>query len=420
MAKIKTKLKTSLQPKNSRKMTRITKISSKCKSSPLSIKKRAVLSKKRLLSSVAIKNRFFSSEEYIPVQRPQLRKSVNVEDSSLPDLSDKTRLRLMARDPNWIHVYWQIAPTTIETAQKDLGKSFNNARYVLRMHDVTCVEFNGRNANRTFDIEVNPKIQNWCVDSWQDNVSYCAQLGLSTDRGEFYPLAESNFVHTPRLSFSDRRDLMWLDVAPGTQKLPFILAGKSFVRKSTGQRRRYLTEDDIRAYYSRLFPVLRRILRKRLTTKRHGKKIRIGDVEFYDDDLLMSLTGNNKWFRKTFLGASEEMIEAGDVRGAGVGASESLTSMGGASEQTLKSRKFFFELGTELIVYGRTEPDAQVWHGNKQIPLRPDGTFSLRFALPDNGFIPLDFKAISHDQLELRKILTSGQRSKTNYETKLF
>ncbi|MFA6379347.1 MAG: DUF4912 domain-containing protein, partial [Candidatus Omnitrophota bacterium] len=147
-----------------------------------------------------------SQAEYIPVQKPQLRKYVNVDDSSLPDLSDKTRLRLMARDPNWIHAYWQVAPAKIQEAQRDLGKSFDNARYVLRMHDVTCVDFNGRNANRTFDIEVSPTAQSWCVDSWQDNVSYCAQIGLSTHSGEFYSLAESNFVHTPRSNFSDRRD----------------------------------------------------------------------------------------------------------------------------------------------------------------------------------------------------------------------
>jgi len=360
-----------------------------------------------------------SSAEYIPVQKPQLRKYVNVDDSSLPDLSDKTRLRLMARDPNWVHAYWRIAPATIQNAQKDLGKDFANARYVLRVHDVTCVDFNGRNANRTFDIEVKPEAKCWYIDSWQDNVSYCAQLGLSTRQGDFYPLAESNFVHTPRTSFSDRRDIMWLDVKPGAQKLPFVLTGKKVSRAYSGRRRQYLTEDDIRAYYSRLFPLLKRILRKRFK-RPLGQKVRIGDVEFFDDELFENIQGN-RWFRKILLGASEELIETGgEGKAAMIGASESLTSMGGASEQLGKKRQFFFELGTELIVYGRTEPTAQVWHGNKQIPLRPDGTFSLRFALPDDGFIPLDFKAISHDKIEVRTILTSGKRSKTKYETKLF
>ncbi len=376
----------------------------------------------RLTSPTSNKNIILapSSAEYIPVQKPKLRKYVNVEDSTLPDLSDKTRLKLIARDPHWVHAYWKVAPATMQEAEKNLGASFHQARHVLRMHDVTAIDFNGRNANRTFDIEVSPQAQAWYVDSWQDNVSYCAQLGLATEKGEFYPLAESNFVHTPRLSLSDRGDTMWMDVKPGSQKLPFVLTGKSRGRTFLGQRRRYLTEDDIRAYYSKLFPLLRRILGKRL--KRYGKNIRIGTIDDIEDseDFLMNLSGS-RWFRKILLGASEEMVESGEEgarRVGAIGASESLTSMGGASEQVGKKRKFFFELGTELIVYGRTEPDAEVWHGQKQIPLRPDGTFSMRFALPDDGFIPLDFKAIAHDKLELREILTSGKRSKTHYQTK--
>ena len=88
---------------------------------------------------------------------------------------------------------------------------------------------------------------------------------------------------------------------------------------------------------------------------------------------------------KKFLGASEFG-----------GASESFP---GASEQPYSGRKFFFEIGTELIVYGRTEPDAKVWWGDKKIELRPDGTFGMRLALPD-GRIPLGFTAVSGDNVE--------------------
>lgn len=48
-----------------------------------------------------------------------------------------------------------------------------------------------------------------------------------------------------------------------------------------------------------------------------------------------------------------------------------------------KERKFWLVLNTELIVYGATEPDAQVFIQNEPIQLRPDGTFTVRFALPD-------------------------------------
>ena len=62
-------------------------------------------------------------------------------------------------------------------------------------------------------------------------------------------------------------------------------------------------------------------------------------------------------------------------------------------------RGFWFNLNVELILYGATEPDAQVRIAGRQIRLRPDGSFSCRFALPD-GRYPLAVSAESGDGLE--------------------
>jgi hypothetical protein len=53
-------------------------------------------------------------------------------------------------------------------------------------------------------------------------------------------------------------------------------------------------------------------------------------------------------------------------------------SVGKGKEQD----KFFLEVWTEVILYGRTEADAHVTVEGKKIKLRPDGTFSFRYALP--------------------------------------
>lgn len=380
------------------KKTRVTKkIVRKAKVSAL--KKKTVLSKKIKVQPKIV-------PEYIPIQKPHLKKSVNVDDTTLPELNEESRLRLMARDPNWVHAYWHVSPEDEKEAKKNLGHKYEKSQKVLRMHDVTNVKFNGKNANRSFDIDVHPEAKNWYVDMWHDNVSYCAQFGLRTDEGEFYPLTDSNFVHTARSSYSDRSELIWMEVTPEACKKPFVMTGKS--GKGRGKYRWYLTEDDIRAYYANLFPLLRRILARRLRIFRK----KFGSVEL-DDDYLFNLH-KSRWSRKILLGASEEMFEIGEL-----GGSESITSRGG-SEREVKKRQFFFELGTELIVYGRTEPNAEVWHGDKKIALRPDGTFSMRLAFPDQGFIPLDFKAVSHDKLEVRTIFTSAKRAKTKYSTENF
>jgi hypothetical protein len=68
-------------------------------------------------------------------------------------------------------------------------------------------------------------------------------------------------------------------------------------------------------------------------------------------------------------------------REIGSGAVSSLASP--VKYQPPRQRKFWMVLNTELIVYGATEPDARVTIQGEPISLRPDGTFSLRFALPD-------------------------------------
>ena len=43
-------------------------------------------------------------------------------------------------------------------------------------------------------------------------------------------------------------------------------------------------------------------------------------------------------------------------------------------------------MNAELVIYGATEPSAQLTIGGRAIQLRPDGSFSFRFALPDGNY----------------------------------
>jgi hypothetical protein len=68
-----------------------------------------------------------------------------------------------------------------------------------------------------------------------------------------------------------------------------------------------------------------------------------------------------------------------------------------------RERKFWLVVNTELIVYGATEPDAKVRVQGREIKLRPDGTFSLRFSLPDGKQV-IPVQAESQDAMEERII----------------
>jgi hypothetical protein len=88
---------------------------------------------------------------------------------------------------------------------------------------------------------------------------------------------------------------------------------------------------------------------------------------------------------------------------SGVLASPGMASMASPVKRIPKERKFWLVVNTELIVYGATEPDAKVTVQGKEIKLRPDGTFSLRFALPDGKQV-IPVEATSSDQEEVRTI----------------
>ena len=93
---------------------------------------------------------------------------------------------------------------------------------------------------------------------------------------------------------------------------------------------------------------------------------------------------------------------AGGVWRKGIISSPGIASMASPVKKQAP-RSFWLEVNCELIVYGATEPDAKVTVQNKAIALRRDGTFTLRFALPDGKQV-IPVKAVSKDNLEERVI----------------
>ena len=96
---------------------------------------------------------------------------------------------------------------------------------------------------------------------------------------------------------------------------------------------------------------------------------------------------------------AQEMSSFGIMSSLGVssmGISSFSSPLGG-----LPSKGFWFMVNAELIIYGATEPDAEVTIGGRVIKLRPDGSFSYRFSLPD-GQYELPAVAIAYDKSDSR------------------
>jgi hypothetical protein len=75
-----------------------------------------------------------------------------------------------------------------------------------------------------------------------------------------------------------------------------------------------------------------------------------------------------------------------------------------------KGRGFWFNVNAELVIYGATERGAKLIVGGRAVALRPDGTFSFRFALPDGNY-DLPITAVAPDGQESRQADLSFRRA---------
>lgn len=112
-------------------------------------------------------------------------------------------------------------------------------------------------------------------------------------------------------------------------------------------------------------------------------------------------------------GASEQLAGPGGpgpqgaASPAGRPTNPSSLEVGLSSEAAVPSapeagRGFWFKVNAEVVIYGSTERDAKVTIDGRPVQLRPDGSFSFRFSLPDGAF-NLPIRAVAADGLDGRE-----------------
>ncbi len=258
---------------------------------------------------------------------------------SIPDSYGLDTIRLMVRDPSWMHSYWDITKERYYQALSALQlRHEEEAATILRVYDVTGSRWgdNGStdpdSANLFFDIFLDHNARNWYIKVEPD-CEYFVEIGLLSPHGAFVSMARSNVVKTPRAGMSNVIDEEWGTVGEQYYNEMYALSGGFDVGHSSLE--------------------LRQMLEERLRSE----------------------------------------IASGGV-----------SSFGGSPVKKQKNdRGFWFVLDTELIVYGATDPKATVTVQGKPVQLRPDGSFTLRFALPD-GVQTIDATALSPDKVEERTI----------------
>ncbi|MFB3907522.1 MAG: DUF4912 domain-containing protein [Candidatus Eisenbacteria bacterium] len=143
----------------------------------------------------------------------------------------------------------------------------------------------------------------------------------------------------------------------------------------------------------------------------------VSDVEWTTTqeqfEKIYALSGGHAIGRSSFEAGEELRAPMQEAMFSGMLGSMNIGSgaMGGAR----RPRSFWFQLDTELVVYGATEPDAQVTVQGRPVALRPDGTFSVRFQLPD-GVQEIPCVARSADGISEREITPTVRRNTNSSE----
>jgi hypothetical protein len=112
-----------------------------------------------------------------------------------PQPFERTEVVLLVIEPRNVHAYWHVRNDDMSRAAAAAGP---DAPMVLRIYDITYIDFSRARPHSFFDLEVHGLQNNWYVHLWADAKSYIADLGLRRRDGTLVALARSNVVETPR------------------------------------------------------------------------------------------------------------------------------------------------------------------------------------------------------------------------------
>ena len=134
--------------------------------------------------------------------------STDIEPDALPALYSDNRIVLLPRGPHEVYAYWDFNDECWTQARAQ--RAADDDRLVLRVSDVTYMEFTGANAWSSTDIELTPYATSWYVTVPRSDAYYCAEIGYQSRAGQFIALGCSNVVTTPRREESPSTTVRWL------------------------------------------------------------------------------------------------------------------------------------------------------------------------------------------------------------------
>jgi hypothetical protein len=298
-------------------------------------------------------------------------------ETELPEAYGTKKLFLTARDPHWLYAHWDLT----QEQQKKLNAKSSDGHLVLRIYADKLEGY------PLYEIHAHPESHHWFVHVERAGNSYAAELGCYTSLGRWTRVAVSAATVTPPDAAATEAEAEFATIPfefPFARLLEII---KTAVRENLPLAR--AVEELRRAGHPEL-PRAASGPPAKWTPQQEQALAKIVSIDEVRRVWMGSLEITELIRRKLAHGISSPGVSSFGI--------SSLSSPFGGVEQ---SKGFWFNVNAELIIYGATEPDAKVTLGGHEIKLRPDGSFSYRFALPD-GKYDLPAVAVSADNTDAR------------------
>jgi len=352
--------------------------------------------------------------------------------SELPESYGTGRLLATARDPHWLYIAWDIE----REQQFRLNAASREGHLLLR------VAAPDRPDLEIANVSVHPESRNWFVHVPESATRYEAALGYYSVEGHWIEVSRSRSTFTPPEAPVEELAAEFVTLPPTVtyreieQAVQHVLVESAPLVEAIAKAAEYASEDVVPTASEPAAgePPLRFVPAPETPAPRFGEPSKVlpsqsparreerrGWSPQQASELAKLVTLDS--FRRVWAGSIEitelvrrKLLElTGSLAAAELSRRDqsvsSLSSFGLAVESARgEERQFWFNVNAELIVYGATEADAKVSIGGRKVKLRPDGTFSFRFSLPD-GRYELPIVAVSRDEVESREARLRFSRS---------
>jgi hypothetical protein len=340
-------------------------------------------------------------------------------ENELPAAYGTQRLFLAARDPHWLYAHWDLTDDQLRNCN---ARSIDQ-HLLLRVHEERLA------TPPVQEIHLHPDSRHWFLHVDRAGVKYIAELGCYISRGKWVTVAASSPTLTPPDTVSTDNTAEFATIPFEVPMAKLLSLVKDAVQENVP------LAQALREVRAAEFPTVPELPLPPGETRRaaaQGKPkespAAVASEWTAEQEEALAKIISMDHVRRVWMGSLEitELIRRqalqkilgeaallGPAGGAPTSPSRAPGMAGGISSPSGREQPekgFWFNVNAELIIYGATEADAIVTIAGRKIRLRPDGSFSYRFALPDGNY-ELPVVAVSADRTDGRAAELAFSRS---------